>query len=93
VQLLRRREAPLGWTVVLPSALAAALIGALAAATAELRWYCLIPLPFAPLASRLVPTGASQRPWPSAIATGLTTLLPIALAVALAWWANPSPAG
>ncbi len=62
-QLLRGREAPLGWTLVMPSAMAAALIGALAAATAELRWYCLIPLPFAPLASRLVPAGALQRPW------------------------------
>ena len=57
-QLLRGREAPLGWTLVMPPAMAAALIGALAAATAELRWYCLIPLPFAALASRLVPAGA-----------------------------------
>jgi hypothetical protein len=93
VQLLRRREAPLGWTVVLPSAVAAALIGTLAAATAELRWYCLIPLPLAPLASRLVPAGASQRLWPLALATGLATLVPIAVAVGLAWWGSASAAG
>jgi len=93
VQLLRGREAPLGWTLILPSAVAAALIGVLAAATAELRWYCLIPLPFAPLTSRLVPAGALQRPWPLAVATGLATLLPIALAVGLAWWSAALPVG
>lgn len=92
-QLLRGREAPLSWTLVMPSAMAAAMIGALAAATAELRWYCLIPLPFAPLASRLVPARALQRPWPLAVATGLATLLPMALAVGLAWWTAALPAG
>jgi len=92
-QLLRGHEAPLGWTLGLPCAMAAALIGALASATADLRWYCLIPLPFAPLAWRLVPAGASQRPWPLAFATGLATLPPIALAVGLTWWAAALPAG
>jgi hypothetical protein len=93
VQMLRGREAPLGWTVVLPSAVAAALIGALASAAGELRWYCLIPLPFAPLATRLVPAGALPRPWQLAFATGMAALLPMALAVGLAWWAAASPAG
>jgi hypothetical protein len=93
VQMLRGREAPLGWTVVLPSAVAAALIGALASAAGELRWYCLIPLPFAPLATRLVPAGALRRPWQLAFATGMAALLPMALAVGLAWWAAASPAG
>jgi hypothetical protein len=93
VQMLRGREAPLGWTVVLPSAVAAALIGVLASAAGELRWYCLIPLPFAPLATRLVPAGALRRPWQLAFATGMAALLPMVLAVGLAWWAAASPAG
>ena len=85
VQMVRGREAPLGWTVVVPAAVAAALIGVLASATGELRWYCLITLPFVPLASRLVPTGALRRPWQMALATGITALLPVAVAVGLAW--------
>ena len=86
VQLLRKREAPLGWTVVVPTALAAAIIGALASATGELRWYCLIPLPFAPLAARLVPANAWTRPWYQAIATGLAVSIPLAVAAGLAWF-------
>ena len=86
VQLLRRREAPLGWTVVAPTALAAALIGALASATGELRWFCLIPLPLAPLAARLIPSSAFAKPWYQAIATGLAVSIPLAVAVGLAWF-------
>ncbi len=91
VQLLRKRESPLGWTVVVPTAVAAALIGALASATGELRWYCLVPLPLAPLAARLVPADPSTRPWYQAIATGLAVAIPLAVAIGLAWFsAAPS---
>ena len=88
VQMLRGRESPLGWTVVVPTAVAAAIIGVLAAATGELRWYCLIPLPFAPLAASLVPGGALPRPWQQAFATGFAALVPIAVAVGLAWFST-----
>ena len=91
VQLLRKREAPLGWTVVVPTALAAAIIDVLASATGELRWYCLIPLPFAPLAARLVPANASTRPWYQAIATGLAVSIPLAVAIGLAWFSAAPP--
>ncbi len=91
VQLLRKREAPLGWTIVIPTAVAAAIIGALASATGELRWYCLIPLPFAPLAARLVHANASTRPWYQAIATGLVVSTPLALAIGLAWFSAAPP--
>ena len=95
VQMVRGREAPLGWTVGVPTAMAAALIGVLASATGELRWYCLIPLPFAPLAGYLVPIGALRKPWQTAFATGFATLVPIAVAVGLAWLsaASSSSAG
>lgn len=86
VQMLRGREAPLGWSLVVPAAVATALIGVLAVATAELRWVCLIPLPFAALASRWLPGAALRRPWPMALATGLVTAVPMALAAGLAWW-------
>lgn len=95
VQLLRGRESPLGWTLVLPAAVVAALIGTLASAGGELRWYCLIPLPFAPLATLLVPSGARRVSWPWAFAAGMAGLLPLAVAVALAAWplATSTPAG
>ena len=94
VQLLTKREAPLGWTVVVPTAVAAAIIGALASATGELRWYCLVLVPLAPLAARLVPVSAN-RPWYQAIATGLTVSIPLAVAIGLAWFsaAQTSNAG
>ena len=95
VQMLRGRDAPLGWTVVVPAAVAAAAIGVLASATGELRWYCLLPLPFAPLAALWVPTGSLRRPWHQAFAAGFAALVPVAVAVGLAWLsaASSSPAG
>jgi hypothetical protein len=85
VQMIRGREAPLGWTLVVPAAVAATTIGVLASATGELRWYCLLPLPFAPLAARLVPAEALRRAWQQAVASGLAALVPVAVAVGLAW--------
>jgi len=95
VQMIRGRESPLGWTVVVPAAVAAATIGVLACATGELRWYCLIPLPFAPLAAWAVPAGALRRPWQQAFAAGFAALVPVAVAVGLAWLsaASSSTAG
>jgi hypothetical protein len=86
VQMVRGREAPLGWTVVLPAAVAASTIGVLAATTGELRWYCLLPLPFAPLLAWLVPQGLARRTWQQAFLVGFAALVPIAVAIALAWW-------
>ena len=90
VQMLRGREAPLGWTVSLPAVVAAATIGVLASATGELRWYCLLPLPLAPLAARWVPVGALRRPWQQAFAWGLAALVPVLIALGLAWFAAAS---
>ena len=93
VQMIRGREAPLGWTLVVPAVVAAATIGVLASATGELRWYCLLPLPFSPLAARLVPP--LRRPWQQAFAQGFAALVPVAVAVGLAWLsaASSSSAG
>ena len=93
VQMLRGREAPLGWSLVVPAAVAAALIGVLAVATAELRWVCLIPLPLVPLAVHLVPGTARHRPWQQALTTGAAALLPLAAALALAWWSAGNAVG
>ena len=84
VQMVTGRRAPVGWTLILPATVVVGLLGLLSVFTGELRWYYLLPLPAVPWAARLVP--ARQRAvWLSAIATSLAALVPIALAVALAW--------
>jgi hypothetical protein len=53
--------------------------------SASLPWYCLAPLTVAPFATRLVP--ATMRPvWLRAVCQSLVALVPIAVAVALAWF-------
>jgi hypothetical protein len=91
VQMLRGGESPLGWTLVVPAAVTAGLVGVLASATGELRWYCLIPLPFAPFAAWWAPVGADRPAWQRAFATGVVTALPVALSIGLAWWRAASP--
>lgn len=94
VQMIRGQESPLGWTLALPAAVGAALVGLLASATGELPWYCLLPLPLVPWAARLVraPSGAV---WRSGFGAGCAALAPVVLAVGVAWLAarQPSPAG
>lgn len=94
VQMIRGQESPLGWTLALPAAVGAALVALLASATGELPWYCLLPLPLVPWAARLVraPSGAV---WRSGFGAGCAALVPVVLAVGVAWLAarQPSPAG
>ena len=90
VLMIRAGEAPPSWTLVVPAAVAASTIAVLATATGELRWYCLIPLPVAPLVTRLLPAAALRRPWQLAFATGFAALVPVAAAVALAWISTSS---
>ena len=90
VQMLTGRAAPLGWTLALPASMVAGLLTLLSVFTGELRWYCMLPLLAVPWATRLVPTGL--RPlWVRAILTGLAALVPVALAVALAWVGAAAP--
>jgi hypothetical protein len=91
VQMLRGSESPLGWTLVVPAAVTAGLVGVLAAATGELPWYCLIPLPFAPFAAWWTPVGRDRPAWQRAVSTGAVAVLPVALSVGLAWWTAASP--
>ena len=95
VQMLRGRGSPLGTSLIVPVAVAAPLIALLASATSELRWYALLPLPLAPLAGLYVPIGRLAKPWQAAFAIGAATLIPVVLAIALAWFAGASspPAG
>lgn len=94
VQMIRGQESPLGWTLALPAAVGAALVALLASATGELPWYCLLPLPLVPWAARLVraPSGAL---WRNGFGAGCAALVPVLLAVGVAWFAarQPSPAG
>jgi len=84
VQMLTGRRAPVGWTLTLPATVVVGLLGLLSVFTGELRWYHLVPLLAVPWAARLVP-GAPRPVWIGAITTSLAALVPVALAVALAW--------
>ena len=87
MQMIRGRESPLGWTVAVPVAIAAPMIAVLASATGELRWYTLIPLPFAAMAGLAIPTGRFKKPWQAAFVIGFATLVPVVVAIAMAWLA------
>jgi hypothetical protein len=85
VQMLAGKRAPGGWTLVLPAAVVTGLAGLLAVFTGALPWYCLLPTLAAPWATRLVPAG--ERPvWLTSVLTAVVALIPMLLAVGLAWF-------
>ncbi len=87
VQMIAGRRSPTGWTVALPAAAVAGTVGVLSVATGTLRWYMLLPMLAVPWAPRLVPAG--QWPvWPAAVGYTLAALVPVAISVALAWFAG-----
>lgn len=79
----RRREAA-GWTLALPAAVMCGLIGLLAVFTGSLPWYCLPPVLGIPWAARLVPT-AGRPLWLGGTLAAIAALVPVSMAVALAW--------
>ena len=84
VQMIAGRRAPVGWTLSLPASVVAGLIGLLAVFTGALHWYCLLPTLAIPWATRLIPAG--DRPvWLISILSALAAMIPMLLAVALAW--------
>jgi hypothetical protein len=89
VQMLRGHAAPLGWTLGVPAAVGASFAGVLASATGELRWYALLPLLLVAPAVAWVPE-RSRPPWQQGLLCGLAGLLPVCLALALAWFTAAS---
>jgi len=86
VQMLSGRRALLGWTLALPAGLLSGMIGLLAVFTASLPWYCLIPTLFIPWATHFYPTGWKRPIWVTAILMAILALIPVLVAVALAWY-------
>ena len=89
IQMLGNQRAPVGWTLALPASVVAGLVGLLAVFTAALPWYCLLPTLATPWATRLVPSAK----WPlrlSAVWCAFAALIPMLLAVVLAWFAARS---
>lgn len=89
IQMLTGKRAPLGWTLALPANVVAGLVGLLAVFTGALPWYCLLPTLAIPWATRVVPTG-KWPVWLTAFLSALAALIPMLLAVALAWSAAGS---
>ena len=89
VQMLTGKRAPLGWTLALPANVVAGLVGLLAVFTGALPWYCLLPTLAIPWATLVVPSG-KWSVWLTAFLSALAALIPMLLAVALAWFAASS---
>jgi len=85
VQMITGQRAA-GWSLALPASVVAGLVGLLTVFTGELRWYCLLPMLAIPWATRLVPAG-TRAVWLTAILTAMAALVPMSLAVGLAWFA------
>lgn len=85
MQMIRGQESPLGWTLGLPAAVGAALVALLARVTGELPWFALLPLPLIPWAARCVRV-PSPALWRGGFAVGFAALVPVALAVGVAWF-------
>ncbi|MES2512430.1 MAG: hypothetical protein V4625_21070 [Pseudomonadota bacterium] len=85
VQMITGKYAPSGWTLALPANVVAGLVGLLAVFTGGLPWYSLLPTLAIPWATRLVPA-AKYPVWLTAFLTALAALMPMLLAVAIAWF-------
>ncbi|MDP3797893.1 MAG: hypothetical protein Q8R06_12200 [Polaromonas sp.] len=90
VQMIAGKRSPAGATLSLPASVVAGLVGLLAVFTASLPWYCLLPTLAIPWATRLVPAG-SRPVWLTAFLTALAALVPLLLAVGLAWFTAGTP--
>jgi hypothetical protein len=86
VQMMGLQRGPTGWTLVLPAATIAGLAGLLAVFTGSLPWFCLLPTLGIPWAAKLV-RQERRPPWLAALLTALAGLIPMLLAVGLAWFA------
>lgn len=85
VQMLSGRRAQVSWTIALLASMVAGLVCLLAVFTGSLPWYCLLPTLAVPWAARLVPAG--DRPvWLTSTITAVAALIPVLLAVGLAWF-------
>ena len=87
VQMLTGKRPPLGWTLVLPASVLAGMVGLLAVFTASLPWYCLIPTLAIPWAPRVLRLGPDRPVWLAAFSLAFLALIPMLVAVALAWFA------
>lgn len=89
VQMLRGRPADAGASIALPASAISALAGVLAVLSASLPWFCLLPMLAAPFAPLLVPL--TVRPvWLRAFLSALAALVPVLVAIALAWTRQPA---
>ena len=87
VQMIGLQRGPAGWTLVLPAATICGLVGLLAVFTGSLPWFCLLPTLAIPWAVRLA-RRESHAPWLAAVLTSLAGVVPLLLAVGLAWYTS-----
>ena len=91
VQMVTGRRAASGWTLALPASVLSGLVGLLTVVAASLPWYCLLPTLAIPWATRFYPRGWHQPVWTTAFLMALLALIPVLVAVALAWFTASAP--
>ncbi|MGE4240893.1 hypothetical protein [Ramlibacter sp.] len=89
IQMIRGQPSPVGASISLPAAMVAGLAGVLAAFSASLPWYCLLPVLLTPILPRWVPD-AGRPVWLRAVLNSLAALAPMLIAIFLAWRAATS---
>ena len=89
IQILTNQHCIPVASIAAPAAIVSASVVLLTVFTGELSWYCPIPLLAAPWAVRwIAPT--SRRGVVVAVLAVLAAAVPVALAIALAWFSTPS---
>jgi hypothetical protein len=90
LQMLLGRPLAANWAHGVPAALAAGLLGVASVFTGQLPWYALLPLLAVPWAAAAVPRG-ERRARLHAVLTAAAALVPVLVAVALAWFTSSPP--
>jgi len=89
VQMIRGRTDAPAWSLALVAGVAAALVAEVAAFTGSLPWYAALPMLAVPWAATWVPGNAQRPAGVAAVIGSCTALIPVAIAVAIAWFAAP----
>ena len=90
VQMSRGRTDAAAWSLALVAGVAAALVVEVAAFTGSLPWYAALPMLAVPWAATWVPGNAQRPAGVAAVIGSCTALIPVAIAVAIAWFAAPA---
>jgi hypothetical protein len=89
VQMIDRDRGPVAWTLALPAAVIAGMLGLLSVFTGSLPWYCLVPMLAIPWAVRVMQP-VNRPAWLAALRATFAGVAPLLLTLGLAWFVAAS---